>query len=36
MKHPRGIFEELDGVSLADQEKVLYRNTAALSEWRPA
>jgi predicted TIM-barrel fold metal-dependent hydrolase len=36
MEHPRDILEELDGVSLADQEKILYRNTAALNERRPA
>jgi hypothetical protein len=36
MEHPRDIFEELDGVSLADQEKILNRNTAALNERRPA
>ena len=36
MEHPQDIFEELDGVSLADQEKILQRNTAALSERRPA
>ena len=31
MEHPRDILEELDGVSLADQEKILHRNTAALN-----
>jgi predicted TIM-barrel fold metal-dependent hydrolase len=36
MQHPRDIFEELDGISLADQEKILHRNTAALNERRPA
>ena len=36
MEHPRDIFDELDGVSLADQPKVLYQNTAALNELRPA
>jgi hypothetical protein len=36
MEHPRDIFDELDGVSLADQEKILHRNTAALNERRPA
>jgi hypothetical protein len=36
MEHPRDILEELDGVSLADQEKILHRNTAALNERRPA
>ena len=36
MEHPQGILAELDGVSLADQEKLLYRNTAALNERRAA
>jgi hypothetical protein len=36
MEHPRDIFEELDGVSLADQEKILRTNTAALNERRHA
>jgi predicted TIM-barrel fold metal-dependent hydrolase len=35
MEHPRDIFEELDGVSLADQEKILHRNATALNERRP-
>ena len=34
MEHPGDILEELDGVSRADQEKILYRNTAALNERR--
>jgi predicted TIM-barrel fold metal-dependent hydrolase len=38
MEHPRDILgeEELDGISLADQAKILYENTAALNERRPA
>ena len=36
MEDPRDILEELDGVSLADQEKILRTNTAALSERRHA
>jgi len=36
MEDPRDILDELDGVSPADQEKILYRNTAALNERRPA
>lgn len=36
MEHPQDILAELDGVSLADQEKLLYRNTAALDERRAA
>jgi predicted TIM-barrel fold metal-dependent hydrolase len=36
MEHPRDILEELEGVSLADQEKILHRNTKALTERRPA
>ena len=36
MEDPRDIFEELDGVSLADQEKILRTNTAALNERRHA
>ncbi len=36
MENPRDIFDEMDGISLADQEKILYRNTAALNERRPA
>jgi predicted TIM-barrel fold metal-dependent hydrolase len=35
MEHPRDILEELEGISLADQEKILHRNTAALNERRP-
>jgi hypothetical protein len=35
---PRDILEghELDGIPLADQKKILYENTAALNERRPA
>jgi hypothetical protein len=36
MEHPRDILEELEGVSRVDQEKILHRNTAALTERRPA
>jgi predicted TIM-barrel fold metal-dependent hydrolase len=36
MEHPRDILEELAGISPADQEKLLYRNTAALNERRAA
>ena len=36
MEHPKDILDELDGVSLEDREKILYRNTAALNERRPA
>ena len=37
MEAPRDILEEseLDGISLADQAKILYENTAALNELRP-
>ena len=34
MEHPRDILDELDGVSLADQEQILHGNTAALNERR--
>ena len=38
MEQPRDILEEdeLDGISLPDQAKILYQNTAALNERRPA
>ena len=36
MEHPRDILEELEGISLEDQVKILHRNTAALNERRPA
>lgn len=36
MEDPRDIFEELDGVSEADQQLVLHDNAAALNERRPA
>ncbi len=38
MERPRDILaeDELDGLSLADQAKILYENTAALNERRPA
>jgi predicted TIM-barrel fold metal-dependent hydrolase len=35
LEHPRDLLEELDGVSAADQEKILYSNVAALNERRP-
>ncbi|MBW2446130.1 MAG: amidohydrolase family protein [Deltaproteobacteria bacterium] len=35
MEQPRDIFEELDGISLADQQKILHDNTAALNQPRP-
>lgn len=36
MEQPRDILEELEGISLPDQEKFLHRNTAALSQLRSA
>jgi predicted TIM-barrel fold metal-dependent hydrolase len=36
MEHPRDIFEELDGISLEDQAKILHGNTAALNQRRPS
>jgi predicted TIM-barrel fold metal-dependent hydrolase len=36
MEHPRDILEELEGISLEDQVKILLGNTAALTERRPA
>jgi hypothetical protein len=36
MEHPRDILEELEGISLEDQVKILHRNSAALNERRPA
>jgi hypothetical protein len=36
MEHPRDILEELEGISPEDQPKILHRNTAALTERRPA
>ncbi len=35
MEHPRDIFDELEGVSEADQQLVLHDNAAALNERRP-
>ena len=35
LENPRDILKELDGISLADQEKVLYRNAVGLNERRP-
>ena len=32
---PRDILEELDGIPVSDQEKVLYSNVTALNERRP-
>jgi len=34
-EHPRDILQELDGVSIEDQRKILYENTAALNQRRP-
>ena len=36
LERPRDIFEELDGISLADQKRFLHDNTAALNELRPS
>ncbi len=36
MEHPRDILDELEGVSFPDQKKVLYENSAALNQLRPA
>ncbi len=36
MEHPRDIFDELGGISLVDQKKILHANTAALNQRRPA
>ncbi len=36
MEDPQDILEGLAGVSLADQEKILHRNTAGFNERRPA
>jgi predicted TIM-barrel fold metal-dependent hydrolase len=36
MEHPRNIFEELDGISLSDQQMILRDNTAALNQRRSA
>ena len=36
MEHPRDIFDELDGISEADQQLVLHDNAASLTERRPA
>ncbi len=36
MERPRDILEELEGIPLEDQAKILYGNTAALNERRPA
>jgi len=36
LEQPRQIFDEVDGISLADQKKFLHDNTAALNERRPA
>jgi predicted TIM-barrel fold metal-dependent hydrolase len=35
MEHPRDIFDEIDGLSDADQKLVLHDNAAALNERRP-
>ena len=36
LRQPRDILEELDGISVADQAKILHSNVAALNERRPA
>jgi predicted TIM-barrel fold metal-dependent hydrolase len=36
LERPRDILDELDGVAEADYEKILYANTKALNERRPA
>ena len=36
MEHPRNIFDELEGISLGDQQKILRDNTAALNQRRSA
>jgi predicted TIM-barrel fold metal-dependent hydrolase len=36
MEHPRDIFNEIDGISGLDQEKILRSNTAGLNERRAA
>ena len=36
LEQPRDIFEELEGISLADQKKFLHDNTALLNELRPS
>ena len=36
MAHPRDIFEEIDGVTVEDQEKILYANTKTLTERKAA
>ena len=36
MEHPRDIFEEIEGISMVDQEKILRSNTAALNKRRSA
>jgi len=36
LANPRDILTELDGISLADQQKILHDNVAALNERRPA
>ena len=36
LARPRDILEELDGISAADQRKILHDNTASLNERQPA
>lgn len=36
MEDPRDIFDELDGISVADQAKILRDNAAALNQRRAA
>ena len=35
LEHPRDILKELDGISIADQEKILDRNAVGLNQRRP-
>mgnify|MGYP000086873324 CR=1 FL=1 len=36
MANPRDLLEELDGISVADQEKILYTNAVGLNQLQPA
>ena len=35
LAQPRDVLEEVEGISVADQEKILYANVKALNERRP-
>ena len=35
LENPRDILGQLDGISDADQESILYRNAVGLNERRP-